>query len=461
MATEATEMGIWKWSLRTNRVEWDQQMFRIYGLPMTAEGGVSYEDWRLAVLPEDLPRQDELTNEALRRKGQRVREFRILRPNDGEVRIIRSVDVARINESGEVGWFVATTDPQGKITFVNDQFTAISQYSREELLGQDHRIINSGFHPKGFFRDLWTTITSGKVWKGEIKNRAKDGTFYWVDTTIVPFLDERGKPTQFIAIRADISPRKEAEEALRRLNVSLEQRVAERTAELERSNHDLEQFAYIASHDLQEPLRGVGGCVQILRSRYHGKLDARADELITHTIEGVTRMQALINDLLAYSQVGRGLGDRENVPAAKSAEAALVNLRGAIRNTGAVITCGDLPTVTVALVELGQLFQNLIGNAIKYRARERVPQIHVSAKRDANMWRFSVRDNGIGIEPQYYERIFGIFQRLHTRRDYPGTGIGLAVCKKIVESWGGRIGVQSIPGEGSEFWFTVPSHPGA
>jgi PAS domain S-box-containing protein len=336
---------------------------------------------------------------------------------------------------------VAITDPQGRITFVNEKFCAISKYSREELIGKDHRIINSGMHPAEFFRELWTTIARGEVWHGEIRNRAKDGSYYWVDTTIVPFLNAAGKPRQYVAIRAEITERKLAEEALK-----------QRTEELTRSNRDLEQFAYVASHDLQEPLRAVAGCVQILQRRYQGQLDARADELIAHAVDGSNRMRKLIEDLLAFSRAGTHGGQLQPVDAGAALDGALRNLSVAIQESGTIVSRDPLPTVRADATQLTLVFQNLLANAMKFR-REDPPKIHVSARQERAGWVLSVSDNGIGIDPQYFTRLFGVFQRLHTRREYPGTGIGLAICKRIIERHGGRIWVESTPGQGTIFFF--------
>jgi PAS domain S-box-containing protein len=226
-------------------------------------------------------------------------------------------------------------------------------------------------------------------------------------------------------------------------------------AELARSNAELEQFAYVATHDLQEPLRAVASCVQLLQKRYEGHLDEKADEFITHAVDGTKRMQTLINDLLAYSRISTHARVFASTNCDMVLQQALANLMVAIAESGAVVTRDALPTVSGDATQLTQLFQNLIGNALKFRG-ERPPEIHVGAVRHNGDWRFSVADNGIGMEPQYFERVFLVFQRLHTRKDYQGTGIGLAICKKVVERHGGRIWAESEPGQGATFCFTIP-----
>ncbi len=242
--------------------------------------------------------------------------------------------------------------------------------------------------------------------------------------------------------------RKRAEEAL-----------AQKAQELARSNADLQHFAYIASHDLQEPLRMVTSYLQLLERRYKEQFDTDAREFIAYAVDGVTRMQGLINALLSYSRVGTRGKPFAPTDCAVILERALTNLKVAIEESNAVVTHDPLPTVMADDVQLTQVFQNLIGNAVKFRGK-RTPQVHVGAQRGKGEWIFSVRDNGIGIDPQHFERIFMIFQRLHTQDEYPGAGIGLAVCKKIVERHGGRIWVESLPGQGSTFYFTIPDRGG-
>lgn len=263
------------------------------------------------------------------------------------------------------------------------------------------------------------------------------------DHTYCPIFDGR-QVKRIAAFSRDITRRKQADQAL--------SHVAE---ELSRSNQELEQFASVASHDLQEPLRAVSGYVSLIEERMHDRLDAKALQHIDGAIKGAERMQRLIIDLLALSRVGSQGKAFAPVDLQTVFTHAVHSLSVSLRETGAQVTHDPLPAVHADAGQLVQLFQNLLGNAIKFRG-ERVPEIHVGAEQQAGEWVFSVRDNGIGIEPQYFERIFLIFQRLHTRTQYPGTGIGLAICKKIIERHSGAIRVESRPGEGSTFFFTLP-----
>jgi signal transduction histidine kinase len=262
-------------------------------------------------------------------------------------------------------------------------------------------------------------------------------------------------------IQQEMNHRSRAEEEVRKFNVGLERRVAERTAELaerakdlERSNMELQQFAYVASHDLQEPLRTIASFTQLLAKRYNDKLDDKARDFINFAVDGSKRMQTLINDLLAFSRVGTQGRPHEPTRCDALLDRVLKSLKIAIQESGAVITRDPLPVVVADDVQLGQLFQNLIGNAIKFRGED-VPRVHISAERQGNAWKFLVRDNGIGIFPEHQDRIFVIFQRLHTKAKYPGTGIGLAICKKIAERHGGRVWFEPAPGGGSAFYFTI------
>ncbi len=271
----------------------------------------------------------------------------------------------------------------------------------------------------------------------------RNGSLRWIMGRGGVLCGEAGLPLRMTGIIFDVTDRKEAEENLR---LAME--------ELERSNQELEQFAYVASHDLQEPLRMVAGYVKLLERRYSGRLDANADTYIRFAVDGTNRMQSLIEGLLAYSRISKG-SSFQPVDTNDAFAAALENLKPAIQESGATITSETLPIVEGDETQLMQLFQNLIGNGLKYRKKDVNPRIKVSARQEERQWVFAVFDNGIGIDAQYFEQIFQIFQRLHTADEYQGTGIGLASCKKIVERHGGRIWLDSVPGEGTTFYFTL------
>jgi signal transduction histidine kinase len=269
---------------------------------------------------------------------------------------------------------------------------------------------------------------------------------------------EPGGPAEMRAVGHDVDRMRERILAelseLQAAHANLEAR----TEDLQRSNSELEQFAYVASHDLQEPLRKVASFCQLLQRRYAGRLDAKADEYIEHAVDGAKRMQALINDLLAFSRVGRTVQRREPVSCAVLLAQAWANLAADVRRTHATIEVGELPVVLGEASLLTAVFQNLISNALKFRADE-PPRVTVSVRRDGEFWLFSFSDNGIGIEPEYAERIFVIFQRLHDKATYPGTGIGLAMVRKIIEYHGGRIWLDTTITAGARFWFTLPALP--
>lgn len=279
----------------------------------------------------------------------------------------------------------------------------------------------------------------------------RDGQRFPAEVNVSPLADvEAGdaghaNPQSIAAIR-DRTEREQAEDRLRRYS-----------EDLARSNAELERFAYVASHDLQEPLRMVSSYTQLLGRRYKGKLDASADEFIAYAVDGAVRMQTLINDLLAYSRVGSKPKEFAPVQCESVLGRVLHDLRPTLDDRGATVSHDALPTVRGDAVQIGQLFQNLLGNATKFRRPEEAPRVEVTVNRQSERWwRFCVRDNGIGIEPQYFERIFALFQRLHTKQEYPGTGIGLAICKRIVERHGGQLWVESKPGQGASFLFTLP-----
>lgn len=340
---------------------------------------------------------------------------------------------------------VAITDQAGIIIHVNDKFCQISKYSRDELLGKTHRIINSNYHSHDFFADMWKSISNGQTWEGEIKNRAKDGSFYWVNTSIVPFLNEKGRPYQYVSIRYDITQRKLAEEQLRIY--------AER---LESSNRELQDFASIAAHDLQEPLRKIQAFGDRLNSELKEQLSDKSKDFLERMLASASRMRRLIDDLLAYSRVTTLAKPFEKVNLNDLLKEVLSDLEVRIEQTHARVDAGELPTLLADPSQIRQLFQNLIANALKFHKPDVSPVIEIQSGHENGWHRITVTDNGIGFDEKYLDRIFVIFQRLHGKSAYEGTGVGLAICKRIVERHGGHITAQSQPGSGAQFIIRIP-----
>jgi PAS domain S-box-containing protein len=377
---------------------------------------------------------------------------------ESEARIRESLkDITDLKAALDEHAIVATTDPQGKITYVNDKFCAISKYSREELIGQDHRIINSGHHPKEFFRDLWSTIGHGRVWQGEIKNRAKDGSIYWVDTTIVPFLGPDGKPYQYVAIRADVTERKRVEEQLHNLNLTLERHVAERTAQLELANKELEAFSYSVSHDLRAPLRHVDGFAGLLLKSDGPLVSERGRRYLDHIAQSAKQMGTLIDDLLVFSRMGRSEMRITMVDLNKLVDETIHSLRLETNERNVRWVRGDLPVVRGDLPMLRQVYVNLLSNSVKYTRPRDPAVIEIGCQGDSNgEFVFHVRDNGVGFEMEYVHKLFGVFQRLHRSEEFEGTGIGLANVRRIVTRHGGRTWAEGMPDQGATVYFTLP-----
>ncbi len=523
-------------------------------------------DARLAVRKQD--------DEQNTQKNFIQREPTLAEPNNQNIYLEQVLQELRdLKYALDLTAIVAITDVQGTITFVNEKFCEISKYSREELLGQNHRILNSGHHPREFFADMWKTIARGQTWRAEIKNRAKDGSFYWVDTTVVPFLNDQGQPYQYLAIRTDITTRKATEIELQRLSLvasqtdnvaiitdpqgriewvnesfhrvtgytlaevmgrkpgdflqgtqtapatvaeirsalarqqpfsgeilnyhkdgtpywlllninpvfdeaghlthhiaieteitarkqiesDLKREVEERqramqelrnlTQRLETSNRELQDFAYVSSHDLQEPLRKIQAFGDRLKSTCQDSLNDKGLDYLDRMLNAAGRAQVLINDLLAFARITTQAHPFETVDLSKELKGVLSDLEIQIEQTEATVEVDPLPVVDADPLQMRQILQNLIGNALKFRQANVAPIVQVRTQvyaQDGQDWcEIRIIDNGIGFDQKYTDRIFQIFQRLHNRTTYEGTGIGLAICRKIAERHGGTLTAQS------------------
>ena len=340
----------------------------------------------------------------------------------------------------------------------------------EQIVGKYNVLADPSVEAQGLmpvFRSVYeegATIHFEVEWDGSLIPHLDlaDANSVHIEGTLYPIHDEHGAVTHATITYRDVSDRKRVDLELQRHRDHLEELVEERTADLatagealERSNRDLEQFAYVASHDLQGPLRRIQSFMELLERRLEGKLDDKAADWMERIVQGASRMQQLVDDLLSYARVGTAVGSPRTVDSGEVLDRVLGTLDPAISEAGGKVERGELPRVVADEIQLEQLLQNLVGNAIKYRS-DRPPMVRVGAEEVSGAWRFTVEDNGLGIAPRHQERVFAVFQRLHGRGKHEGTGIGLAIAQRIVERHEGEIGVESEEGKGSTFWFTLP-----
>ena len=340
---------------------------------------------------------------------------------------------------------VLITDTKGVITYVNPCFCGTSGYDSREVVGLTPDIIKGGETSPDEYKALWRTIADGHVWRGMFHNRRKDGSYYWDEASISPVRSPDGEISHYVGISQDVSERQAKDLELRKA-----------IEHLTSANAELERFAYVASHDLQEPLRTLTSFTQLLERRYSNALGPEANEYMTFIVDAAKRMHRLINDLLTYSRISASEEGFVLLSMADVCQQALQNLKSSMEDVAAEVEVGDLPKVMGDESQLMQLFQNLIGNAIKFHRDGVAPRVVVKARRGDGEWVVSVKDNGIGVAASDQD-IFEIFRRLHSHSQYPGTGVGLAVCKNIVLRHQGRIWVESQPGEGSTFFFSIPA----
>jgi len=363
----------------------------------------------------------------------------------------RALQLAQFKLALDRHGLVLISDAHGVITYVNDRVCEISGFAREELVGGSHRLLNSGHHPSSFFDELWRTVRAGQVWHGEICNRTRDGAPLWVDTTIVPFVNEAGVPDQFISIQTDVTERRIAEERVTQLYHEVEAS----GVQLREANSELESFAYSVSHDLRAPLRHIHGYLDMLRRATSGQLSEKAERYVQTAADASVQMGRLIDDLLAFSRMGQA-----------EMHLARVDLDGLVRDVIAGLTIdgggqveweiAPLPHVAGDAAMLRQVLVNLIGNAVKYSGKRDVQRVSIrpAGVEDGRMV-FAVRDNGAGFDMAYVDKLFGVFQRLHHENEFEGTGIGLAIVRRIVQRHGGRIWAESAPDQGATFYFTL------
>ncbi|HEY3360644.1 MAG TPA: PAS domain S-box protein [Methanosarcina sp.] len=472
-AQRMAHLGNWDWNIITNELYWSDEIYRIFGCN-PQEFGATYDAFLGYIHPDDRDYINSAVKEALNGKSYSINHRVALA--SGEERVVHEQAEVIFNEEnipvhmrGTVQDItehkraekalklanaynrslieasidpLVTIGPDGKITDVNKATELVTGCSRSELIGTDFSDYFT--EPEKARESYQQVFREGLVLDYELEIQHKDGYVTPVLYNASVYKDETGEVIGVFAAARDITERKKAEAMLK---LKLE--------ELARSNAELEQFAYISSHDLQEPLRMIASYLQLLQRKYQGKLDDKADKYIYFAVDGASRMQNLINDLLEFSRVTTKAREFEPTDCKSILKQVVFDLEVSIKENEAHVSYGSLPVVMVDSSQLTQVFQNLISNAIKFRS-EKIPEIEISAKRKDNQWLFSVKDNGIGVDPKFSERIFEVFKRLNKRDEYPGTGIGLSICKKIVERHGGQIWIESESGKGSIFYFTLP-----
>jgi len=478
-AQRIAHVGDWEFALASQTITWSEELFRLFECD-PVQGEPEYAEHLQSYVPESRLQLEHAVQQAATLGTPYELELQFSRTHDsvrwllarGEA--VRDVDGAIVKLLGTALDITDRKQAEAQLSHLSNRLTlavksgaiAIWDWNvTENILTWDDRMYELyGITPNQFTSvyDAWansvhpddrplaeaaipSALAGEKDYDVEFRVIHPDGTIRFLKAYALMERDEQGELKQMVGINYDITEHKQIEQALQQL-----------TLDLQRSNQELEQFAYVASHDLQEPLRAITSYTQLLAKRYQGQLDEKADKYIYYVVDGATRMQQLIQDLLAYSRVGKYELKQQPTDCNAVLQQVQKDLQAAIAESNAILTIDPLPTIFADTVQMMQLFQNLVGNALKYRG-DAPPMIRVSARQQSKAWVFSIQDNGIGIEPQYAERIFEIFQRLHTRREYQGTGLGLAICKKIVERHHGHLWVESQLGQGALFCFTLPA----
>jgi PAS domain S-box-containing protein len=478
LATHAAKVGIWDFDIVNNTLFWDEEMYRLYGI-RAGEFSRAEEAWEARLHADDLQRIQEEVQKAIRGEKEYDTEFKIVWP-DKSIHYIKANASVHRDESGNplrmigTNWDITgsrmaekalnlaqfTVDnathaiywikPDGSFYNLNYAAFRMLGYSYDELMQLSIPDIDS-FYNKEKWPVLWEDLRDKKSISLITKQRRKDGVL--IDTQVDAHYFMFDNMEMNCAFVYDITQRKLNEESLKKSEAGLEIK----NKELEQKNKELEQFAYVASHDLQEPLRTTSSFVELFQQQYHGKLDEKADKYLDYIVQASERMKTFIIDLLEYSRIG-SKKELKQVDCNIVLNEVLADLNTAIHEADAEIETGPLPVISGYQTEIKQLFQNLAFNAIKFRQKNIAPRIKITARREKDNWQFAFTDNGIGIAKEHNERIFVIFQRLHTRNEYKGSGIGLSHCKKIVELHKGKIWLESELGKGTTFYFTIPQN---
>jgi PAS domain S-box-containing protein len=352
---------------------------------------------------------------------------------------------------------IVITDRSGTILWTNPAFSTLTGFSAEEAFGQNPRILKSGAHGRDFYEKLWNTILSGKTWHGEFTNRRKDGSLYQDEHTITPVLSDSGEITHFVAIMQDISERKRAEAEISKLNEQLEERVRQRTAQLEETNRELEAFSYSVSHDLNAPLRHITGFARLLREDLGPNLKGDGEHSLNQIEDAARQMRRLIEDLLEFSRASRADRHRVLVPLGPLVEDVIAQLRADAQGRSVSWKQGHLPEVEADPALIRQVFVNLLSNALKFTRPRDPAEIEIgSTSRPGGETIIFVRDNGVGFDMRYADKLFGVFQRLHSSEEFEGSGIGLANVQRIIKRHGGRVWAEAVVNAGATFYFSLP-----
>ncbi len=503
LATQAAQIGIWEWDAEKQKMYWDKTMYHIHDVS-PGDFHVSYENWLPLIHPDDLAYFSSVFESGDPQINEFSMSYAIRTPN-GETRYIQALGNVEFNKEGKLirvigvnldvtiektaqeqirqlnrnleqkveertrslrkttieleqqlslldsSTIVSITDKNGNITHVNSTFCEISGYTREELIGQNHRILKSGKQPEGLFVGMWAALKAGKTWNGEICNKRKDGSYYWVKTIIAPFFDENGEIDRFVSARFDISALKEAEQRLRWKAKEL----ASINKRLDLTNQELEAFSYSVSHDLKAPLRALQGFSNNLIKAYGDKMDETGNRWLNYISDNAAQMDQLIQDILHFSRVGKKELSKTSVDMNAIVDRVMEREQaGTEKKIETEIDKLPAGFCDPSLIEL--VWQNLIGNAVKYSGNNEVIHIKISGTETEEGCQYDIKDNGVGFDMNYVDKIFGLFQRLHDRTEFEGTGVGLATVLRILQKHGGSIKAQSAPGKGAHFTFILP-----